>query len=56
MVDLYPAVVGSDVAILVPQQVFSVFIAPTRRANASPKSVPQIVDQQLPKAPRDWPA
>jgi hypothetical protein len=52
MVNLDLAVVGRNVAILVPQQVFSVFVAPTRRANASPESVPQIVDPQMSEAPR----
>ena len=52
MVDLDPAVVGRDVAILVSQQVFPVFVAPTRRANTAPEGMPQIVDPQVPKAPR----
>ena len=45
MVDFDPAVVGRDVTILVSQQVFTVFVAPPRRARTPPpKGVPQIVD------------
>jgi hypothetical protein len=52
MVDFDPAVVGRDIAILVPQQVFSVFVAPTRRANPAPEGVPQIVNPQVAELPR----
>jgi hypothetical protein len=51
MVDFDPTVVGRDVAILVSQQVFSVFVVPTRRAHPAPEGMPQIVDPQVAKAP-----
>ena len=50
MVDFDPAVVSRDVAILVSQQVFSVFVAPARRAHPAPEGMPQIMKMKAPNS------
>ncbi len=47
MFDFNPAVMCRDVAILVTQQIFPVFVAPTGGPYSTAESMPKVVDSQV---------